>query len=180
MDFRIMADIDREVLPEEEALQSGRAGNTAAEVAQFTLESAAFARIAGPVSRKRFNDKGGFLITWGAHANEGTAVDSRMGVEDSFNAISVERALRRQDAFNFAATKPETALLVAVAEVAHTVPAGTAFGMVHLGQACCIRAVMVCLRHDWPADCNLAHFPRRHLQIAVEQRDGIISDMDDA
>src|SRR3569623_3216002 len=112
-DLRIVADIHRECGMEQHVADAARMLELRCEVADFRLD--AFALVAG--AGLHFHAQHRLLL----HAHPGGAAHAGHGVEDRFDLLGLQIALRRAHALGLAPADPQAALRIEIAGVAPAV-----------------------------------------------------------
>ncbi len=112
-----------------------------------------------------------------ANTDQGGSKNIRVRVEDRFAGDGKKRFVLRLNPLALAPAKPEPALMIEIAEVAHPVADNrTIFDLRELGV---MGSVVVLEGYLRPLDDNLPHFTGGQFQVLVPNPDGIVVDTDD-
>src|SRR6266700_127360 len=103
-----------------------------------------------------------------------------MHIEHRLARNREQRALRRYDALGFPAAKPEAAMLVEVADVAHAVIEIVAIRDGDFRQRRRLRPILVRASDDSAARSNLADFAAWQLEVVGPKCNRLIADANDA
>lgn len=105
--------------------------------------------------RIRFADHDGALGPSSADTDQRTAVNLRVGINNSFTGDGKYGVLGGLHAMGFSAAEPKSILFVEVTHVTHAVPKGIAVGYFMTGIGICPRHILI--GNDWSTHHKFAH-----------------------